>query len=234
MTQVAPPAGRRARNMQAKQDRIFAAAAALFAEAGFEAVTTQAISERADVAAGTLFRYTASKGELLMMVYNEELRRAIDSGRRAADAATDLPAAILAMVAPIVTAAQQHPENAVVYQRELLFGAASDGYRAEGLRMVAELQSAIAARLCAAAADGQDRDGVAESAMRAARSIFAVVHLLVAQPATGAHRGVNPHTELAAQTAQIVAGFPHHRNPSGNEDRAWTRPHRPLRWLHPR
>lgn len=201
--------GRRARNMREKQERIFEAAAVLFAESGFDAVTTQAISERADVAAGTLFRYAASKGELLMMVYNEQLRRAIASGRVAAEALDDLSTAILAMVAPIVETAQQHPGNAVVYQRELLFGTASDRYRAEGLELVADLESAIAQRLHGAVGTpGADDQGpVADAALRAARTIFAAVHLLVAQPATGAHVGSDPRVELRTQTAQVVAGF---------------------------
>lgn len=212
VSSVSPTAaegGRRARSMREKQDRIFEAASALFAESGFEAVTTQAISERADVAAGTLFRYAASKGELLLMVYNEQLRRAIASGRLSAERVDDLSAAILAMVAPILETAQRHPGNAVVYQRELLFGTAGDRYRAEGLQLVADLESAIAQRLHAAVGDPDDGDQspLAEAALRAARTVFAAVHLLVAQPATGAHGGADPRTELETQTAQVVAGF---------------------------
>ncbi len=68
------PVGRRERNKAEKQDRIFAAAANLFEERGFDAVTTAEIAEAADVGAGTLFRYAATKGELLLMVLNERLR----------------------------------------------------------------------------------------------------------------------------------------------------------------
>jgi AcrR family transcriptional regulator len=57
-----------------KHKRIFAAATVLFDEHGFEAVTTQQISDRADVAAGTLFRYASTRGELLLMVYNAQFR----------------------------------------------------------------------------------------------------------------------------------------------------------------
>ena len=68
--------GRRDRNMQDKHGRIFQAAAALFEAHGYAGVTTQAISERADVGAGTLFRYASSKDELLLMVLNQALRAA--------------------------------------------------------------------------------------------------------------------------------------------------------------
>src|ERR1035437_7110529 len=79
-----PTRGRRERSMDNKRMRIFEAAAALFNERGYDAVGTLEIAERADVAAGTVFRYASSKAELLLMVYNRELRDAIDVGARAA------------------------------------------------------------------------------------------------------------------------------------------------------
>lgn len=200
--------GRRVRNMQDKRDRIFSAAATLFAERGFEAVTTQEISDRADIAAGTLFRYASTKGDLLLMVYNQQFRTAIDAGREASLFCDDAADAVFAMTAPIVRAAGGDPENTVLYQRELLFGPPSVGHRAEGLALVAELERAIAERLSAAIdRPDLDRAAVKAAATRAARSVFAVVHLLVAQPATGAHDGTEPSSELRAHIAQIVAGF---------------------------
>ena len=81
MTTLSPQSGgRRARNMRDKQDRIFRAAAELFAERGFEDVSTGQVSERADVAIGTVFRYASSKGELLLMVLNDMLRTALEAG----------------------------------------------------------------------------------------------------------------------------------------------------------
>jgi len=200
--------GRRLRNMQDKRDRIFDAAATLFAEHGYEAVTTQQISERADIAAGTLFLYASSKGDLLLMVYNRQFRAAIDTGRQASLSCTDPADSVFAMTAPIVRAAGEDPGNTVLYQRELLFGPPSVGYRADGLALVVELEEAIAERLSTATAPSAvDRVVVEVAAMRAARSVFAVLHLLVAQPATGAHDGADPVGELKAQVEQIVAGF---------------------------
>lgn len=200
--------GRRLRNMQDKRERIFAAAAQLFAERGFEAVTTQEISDRADIAAGTLFRYATSKGDLLLMVYNQQFRSAIDAGQSAAVFCDDPADAVFAMTAPIVQAGGHDAANTVLYQRELLFGPPSIGYRAEGLELVSELEQAIAGRLSAAVSGADlDRSAVRAAALRAARSIFAVVHLIVAQPATGAHQGTDPIRELKEQVIQIVAGF---------------------------
>jgi AcrR family transcriptional regulator len=200
--------GRRLRNMQDKRDRIFTAAAQLFAEHGFEAVTTQQISDRADIAAGTLFRYATSKGDLLLMVYNQQFRAAIDAGKTAASFCDDPADAVFAMAAPIVHAAGRDPGNTVLYQRELLFGPPSVGHRAEGLALVGELEKSLAERLSAAITNPDvNRSEVKVAAMRAARSIFAVVHLLVAQPATGAHHGTDPIRELKEQVTQIATGF---------------------------
>jgi len=68
----APP-GRRERNKQEKRARIVAAARALFAEKGFEATTTAEIADRADIGAGTLFLYFASKEDLLVRVFREDM-----------------------------------------------------------------------------------------------------------------------------------------------------------------
>jgi AcrR family transcriptional regulator len=57
-----------------------AAARELFAERGVSGVTTRQIAGRADVAIGTLYRYAATKAELLIMVQNEKFAAAIDGG----------------------------------------------------------------------------------------------------------------------------------------------------------
>ncbi|MEV0902027.1 helix-turn-helix domain-containing protein [Actinoplanes sp. NPDC049802] len=187
--------GRRARNMLEKRERIVRAAAELFAERGFEGVTTQEISERADVAAGTLFRYAASKGELFLMVHNEELRAAIQAGAAAAAAEQDPEKAVIALVEPVMQRARDS-RSAAVYQRELLFGPPTERYRAEGLALVGELERRIAERL-----------GGGADAARAARTVFAVLNLLLVQPWTGVHPGADPVEELRLQVAQVVRGF---------------------------
>ena len=191
--------GRRDRNMQEKQSRIVAAASALFEERGFAAVTTQQISERADVAAGTLFRYAATKGEILLMVYNERYRAAIDEGStRAADASG--ADAVTAFVSPVIAWAQQHPENSTAYQRELMFAPAGERFRDEGLALVTEFEDRIAGILYA------EHPALERGATVAARAIFAVVHVAIARLA------FHPHTaddaaQLRQQIDQIITGF---------------------------
>ena len=202
------PQGRRERSMLDKRRRIFEAAAALFAERGYDAVSTQEIAELADVAAGTVFRYASSKAELLLMVYNTELRDAIDVGVRAAADHPDPVDAVDALVQPVLAGASRNPSTAVAYQRELLFGPATEQYRAAGLALVAELERAIASRLAASPeALGADDVVLRREASRAARTVFATLSLLLAEPSTGAHPGADASAELRGQVAQIVRGF---------------------------
>lgn len=56
------------------------AAAALFAELGFEATTTKHIAERAGVAQGTVFLVAPSKEALLVVIFEEQLRAAAQAG----------------------------------------------------------------------------------------------------------------------------------------------------------
>ncbi|CAL8977841.1 hypothetical protein CELL_02675 [Cellulomonas sp. T2.31MG-18] len=203
-----PPApGRRERNAREKYTRIFEAASALFSEHGFDGVTTQEIAERADVGAGTLFRYAATKGELFLMVYNEQLRTAIDEGDRRAATEPDVTAAVNALVGTVLSGAHDL-RNAAVYQRELLFGGPTEKYRGEGLALVGRLEDLVAARLLDAVDAGRRHERAhAVGAARAARSVFAVLNLLLAQPLTGAHPGADTAEELREQVAQIVQGF---------------------------
>ncbi|GAC50064.1 TetR/AcrR family transcriptional regulator [Gordonia aichiensis] len=195
--------GRRARNMRDKHDRIFRAASDLFAERGFESVSTGQVSDRADVAAGTVFRYASTKGELLLMVLNEELRTALDVGATRAATTTDTAEAVYRMVLPLLEYAQANPENGNAYHRELLFGGSGDHYRAEGLALVAELQDRIAERLVA------DADGVVEPdrAMLTANMIFAVTALAIARASTGAHSERDSFDDVRTQVHIAVDGY---------------------------
>jgi len=203
-----PTRGRRERSMNDKQLRIFEAAAALFTERGFDAVGTLEIAERADVAAGTVFRYASSKAELLLMVYNRELRDDIDVGERAAATHVDPVESVNALAQAVLASSARNPANVVAYQRELLFGPVAEQYRTAGLALVGELEDAIASRLATAARSaGADDALILREAHLAARTVFAALSLLLARPSTGAHPEADPAEELRGQIAQIVRGF---------------------------
>jgi AcrR family transcriptional regulator len=118
------PVGRRERAKRDKRERIMAAARQLFAERGVSGVTTQQIADRADVAIGTLYRYAATKAELLIMVQNEKFAAAIDDGLAAAKAAAGRGAleAVAALVPPVVACVREQVENGRKYLLELVFG----------------------------------------------------------------------------------------------------------------
>ena len=69
---------RREQNKAEKRSRIITAARVLFSDKGFDATTTQAIAEAADVAAGTLFLYARTKDDLLILVFREEMSELVD------------------------------------------------------------------------------------------------------------------------------------------------------------
>lgn len=193
---------RRVRGMGEKRSRIFESARRLIAEHGFDGVTTQQISDAADVGAGTLFRYASNKGELLMMVFNEEFKAAISEGERAAQR-KNRTEAVWALVGPVLDFATRNPGNVAVYQRELLFGSPSAHFRAEGLALVRRWEDSVAAQLVGATEPGAQHDALRASAQLAARSIFAVLHLAISSPLTSA----TPGAELRAQVDQIIHGY---------------------------
>ncbi len=70
--------GRRERGKQEKLERIRAAASRLFARQGFAATTTRQIAAEADIGSGTLFLYAPTKEDLLVLIFRDEVGRAVD------------------------------------------------------------------------------------------------------------------------------------------------------------
>ena len=116
------PLGRRERAKLDKHRRLFDAAAALFAEHGYQAVTTQQIAAAADVATGTLFRYFPTKADLLVEVMNDQIRGGIDEAIMASHAGADPVDSVVALITPIADAGARQPDNIAAYLRETLFG----------------------------------------------------------------------------------------------------------------
>jgi AcrR family transcriptional regulator len=70
--------GRRERGKLEKLDRIRTVARRLFARQGFANTTTRQIAAEADIGAGTLFLYAPTKEDLLVLIFQDEVGRAID------------------------------------------------------------------------------------------------------------------------------------------------------------
>lgn len=144
--------GRRERGRQDKSRRILDAARTLFLERGVGGATTQQIADRADVAVGTLFRYAATKAELLIMVQNERFATAIDDGLAAVaaapdDADADAVPVVLALLGPVVHCVREHPENGRTYLHELVFGDPAEPNRHRGLALAQRLEDGVASVL---------------------------------------------------------------------------------------
>lgn len=198
--------GRRERNKQDKQARIHSAAAALFAERGYSAVTTQDIADRADVAIGTLFRYAASKAELLLMVFNDDWRRNLN--QESQEDATDPHARIMALLGPLVAAMARHRENTAVYQREILFGEPGE-YHSEALALVDRLEEAIGAVLLGF--DGTppltERLRPGTDTAVAARSLFSVLHMELIRLSIGRSATADLPRALSAEIDLFLHGI---------------------------
>jgi len=186
--------GRRERSMRAKQERIHAAARDLFALKGYSTVTTQEIADRADVAQGTLFRYAASKAEMLLMVYNDELRRITGQATAPAPGPTEQ---IMQLFTPLITLAMQQHENTLVYQREILFGDASGQHHGQGMALLQQLEAAIVQVLLKGPAPA--------SAELAARCIFATLHLELVRTGLGQQLPQRLPSLLRAEIELMVA-----------------------------
>ncbi|WP_181762934.1 TetR/AcrR family transcriptional regulator [Rhodococcus spelaei] len=202
--------GRRERGKTQKQARIFRAAADLFDERGYGAVTTQQIADRADVSIGTLFRYASTKAELLLMVYNEAFAAAVAEGEAAARFVDDPVDRVIALVTPVLEVGRVASENTVAYQRDLLFGPADEPFRSKGLAIVVRLESLIAGGLDRHA----DTDVTHSPAMAAARAVFAAVHMEIAHPLASVPASSSPSDSFLEQVALIVTGYLT-RHPSG-------------------
>jgi AcrR family transcriptional regulator len=160
------PAGRRERNKQEKLERITAVARELFAQKGISEVTTQEVAQRADIAAGTLFLYAKTKGELLLLAQNASYSEAHRTGLDAAVKLSEPVAAILAVMKPIIVCNREHVENGRTYLLEVVFGTARDGYRQEALELMSGTELVVAEIASRAKKnDGQEGRILAKAAM---------------------------------------------------------------------
>lgn len=173
---------------------------------GFSAVATKDVSERADIGTGTLFRYVASKNDLLLMVYNTRLREAICKGTERAASTNTITDNIFQRVLPLIDLSHTSIENSLAYQRELLFGSANGMHRQEGLSLIIDLEAKISDQLLQRTAQ-QGLELSPASAHLASSSIFAATHLIISRSSTGAFPTNNPKKDLFEQIQQIVSGY---------------------------
>ena len=176
----APGTSLRERKKTAKQERILEAATRLFAEKGYEAVTTAEIAEAAEVGVGTLFRYAGSKAELLVAVMNSRFAEGIEAGLSEATEGRAMAESIIVILRPFVEESMTHPENMLAYEREALFGSVE--HREKATSSVSRVEQAILQVLLLHQAKPRDPSADLEDI---AHTIYAVLYLDIVKVITG-------------------------------------------------
>ncbi len=146
-----PKLGRRARGKLEKLERIREAAHGLFAEQGFAATTMRQIATEADIGYGTLFLYAPTKEDLLVLIFQDEVGRAVDQ------AFVHVPKGrlvdqVLHVFNPLIAHHAADPALARVFVKELPF---VDEPRHGVAQFVSDLYARLGALIDAAKARGE-------------------------------------------------------------------------------
>jgi AcrR family transcriptional regulator len=192
------------RRLAARHDAIVAAAGALAAEAGINAVQIAPVSVRAGVATGTVYRYFPSKTELVAALVESVSEREIGAMRRAADAA---PGPLSALAAAITTYAARALESrtlAFALIAEPVDAAADEARLAFRAALTAELAARLSAAIEGGHLPGQDV-AVAAPALVGALIEGLIGPLAAARDDTSKHRDAVQTLTLFALRAVGVA-----------------------------
>src|SRR5438874_12159676 len=129
------------KRLAARRIAILAAARDTAAEAGMAAVQIAPVADRANVAAGTVYRYFPSKAELISELIADVAADQLDAVRRAADAA---PGPLSALAAAVTTVAAD-----IVSQRKLAWAIAAEPIEVDVAPSRIESRRAIVAEIAA-------------------------------------------------------------------------------------
>jgi AcrR family transcriptional regulator len=135
------------RRLAEREQTILDAAQSIAAEGGMGAVQIAAVAQRADIAAGTVYRYFSSKTDLIADVISAAAERELAAMRAAADAAPGPLSALAACIATFAARALQERRLAWAVIAEPV-DANIDGLRlAFRRRLAAELETRISAAI---------------------------------------------------------------------------------------
>jgi TetR/AcrR family transcriptional regulator, cholesterol catabolism regulator len=113
-----PQLNRRERSKLDKLERIRKAAGALFKKHGFEATTTQAVADAADIGSGTLFFYAQTKEDLLGIVMSSDLLEIVDGVAHKPSSDAGLPEQAMHLFAPLLKYHARDKDLSRFYVRE--------------------------------------------------------------------------------------------------------------------
>src|SRR5436305_14897505 len=168
------------RRLAARHAAIIAAAGALAAEAGINAVQIGPVSQRAGIATGTVYRYFPSKTELVAALVASVSDRELGAMRRAADAAPGPLSALAATITTFAARALANPRLAFALIAEQADGAADAARLGFRKALAAELASRLSVAMAGGHLPGQD------VAMAAPALLGAIVEGLIGPLATAA------------------------------------------------
>lgn len=140
-------------NKQEKLARIRAAAEHLFAKKGFEGTSVAAVAARAKVAKGTVFLYAETKADLVALVFEARLHRALEEGIAGLDLGAPLVPELVRLYARFFAAYRPIPELAKLFVSSLVFAGGNAG-RIQS-KLAGELLSALTTHLAARIARGE-------------------------------------------------------------------------------
>jgi len=192
------------RRLAAREQAILTAALSLAGEGGMEAVQIAAVAKRANIAAGTVYRYFPSKTDLIADVIATVSEREMAAMRRAADAA---PGPLSALAACIATFAVR-----ALAERKLAWAVLAEPIEAEADAMRLDLRHSIAAEIEARIRAARTRQLLPEQDARVAAPAIVgavlegLIGPLAAKPAdaAAARQAVQETTLLALRALGVI------------------------------
>ena len=145
-----PRLNRRERSKLDKLERIRKAAAALFKKNGFEATTTQAVADAADIGSGTLFFYAKTKEDLLGIVMASDLLEIVNEVGNKPSNEAGLAEQVMHLFAPLLKYHARDKDLSRLYVREVnlprrIGGAPRPGHPSPALAILGVLTKQVSA-----------------------------------------------------------------------------------------
>jgi AcrR family transcriptional regulator len=191
-----------ARRLAARHDAILAAAQELAEQIGMTAVQVVPVAERAGIAAGTVYRYFPSKGDLIGQLAGRVSANEVDAMRQAVAAA---PGPLSAVAAALATFAGR-----AVQRRRLIWALTGEPADAETEAARSTFRTAIAAELqrpVETAADAKLIASDAQADFAAAALLGALLEGLIGPLAPELESGAGQRQAVQAFTLLALRGI---------------------------
>ncbi len=177
----------------ATRERVRKAAFELFSSAGFDATTTKAVAERAEIATGTVFVHAKDKVDLLCLVMHDLLGEATASAFATIPGDAPLRTQILHVFGELIAMYGKAPELAAPFIKHLPGATGPNAERVNALTF--EFLGRLAALVESGKARGEVDDDV--SSIAVARNLFALYFFALFSWIGGfvSHDGIIPALE---------------------------------------